>query len=529
MIIIDELPFSHIEKEGFKSFYGEMQPKFHVISRTTVTKDVIGIFNEEKKKLKEHMKELSERDWKLQKKIINFRVLLHPHKGEAIANAVENCLLEWGIEKVMTITLDNAKNNDTCAAELKKRLNKCNGLLLLLGGEFFHIRCFAHIINLVVRDGINEVKGTIKRLRRSVKYVRSGPSHVKTRWNSTYLMIDSALEFEKVFDRLEKHDLNYKIECDVKGEGLLGDSDWRKLKALHTFLEEFYKLTKWVSGSKYVTSNTYFDELTQAKDLLIDNLTNDDVDFCEMAMKMDAKFDKYCNFDSLNLILVVAIILDPRYKMKYVEFWYSAYVEKVSHLSEEEKYGQVVGFIKKLKDLMSRLYNHYKLEDASIRGVNAFSTQELIINSAKNASKCLKAKELFRGILKQKDNMDALNDLERYLGDGLVKNDDCLDVLGRWHEKVSTYHALAIMAREVLSIPVTSVAFECTFSTAGRILDPFRSSLTPIIVESLICSQDWLRNLIPEEISVEEKLENLEEIEKVVFNEMRSLVLGSTS
>ncbi|KAF6159496.1 hypothetical protein GIB67_032267 [Kingdonia uniflora] len=180
------------------------------------------------------------------------------------------------------------------------------------------------------------------------------------------------------------------------------NSDWKKLKALHTFLEEFYKLTKRVSGSKYVTSNTYFDELAQVKDLLIDNLTNDDVDFREMAMKMDAKFDKYCNFDSLNLILVVAIIPDPRYKMKYAEFWYSSYLEKVNYLGEEEKSDQVVSFIEKLKDLMSHLYNHYKLEDASIRDVNAFSTQEAINNLVENAYKRPKAKELFRGILKQK-------------------------------------------------------------------------------------------------------------------------------
>ncbi|XP_016647234.1 PREDICTED: retrovirus-related Pol polyprotein from transposon TNT 1-94 [Prunus mume] len=74
----------------------------------------------------------------------------------------------------MTITLDNAKNNDTCVTNLKKRFNKRN--MMLLGGEFFHVRCFAHVINLVVRDGIEEVKTTIKRLRRSVKYVRSSSS-----------------------------------------------------------------------------------------------------------------------------------------------------------------------------------------------------------------------------------------------------------------------------------------------------------------------------------------------------------------
>lgn len=67
---------------------------------------------------------------------------------------------------------------------------------------------------------------------------------VKTRWNLTYLMIDTAMEFEKVFDRSEELDQNYRIECDVKGIGLLEESDWRKLKALNTFLEEFYELKK---------------------------------------------------------------------------------------------------------------------------------------------------------------------------------------------------------------------------------------------------------------------------------------------
>ena len=50
-----------------------------------------------------------DKDRRLQKKIINFRVLPHPHNGEAIAKAVQCCLLEWGIDNVMTITLDNAK------------------------------------------------------------------------------------------------------------------------------------------------------------------------------------------------------------------------------------------------------------------------------------------------------------------------------------------------------------------------------------------------------------------------------------
>ena len=41
---------------------------------------------------------------------------------------------------------------------------------------------------------------------------------------------------------------------------------------------------------------------------------------------------------------------------------------------------------------------------------------------------------------------------------------------------------------------VSIVASESAFTTGGRILDPFRSSLSPLTVEALICCQNWLRS-----------------------------------
>ncbi|KAK2638420.1 hypothetical protein Ddye_026215 [Dipteronia dyeriana] len=46
-------------------------------------------------------------------------------------------------------------------------------------------------------------------------------------------------------------------------------------------------------------------------------------------------------------------------------------------------------------------------------------------------------------------------------------------------------------------MPVSTVASESAFSTGSYILDPFRSSLTPKIVEGLILTGNWLQATCP--------------------------------
>ncbi|CAH9068731.1 unnamed protein product [Cuscuta epithymum] len=68
------------------------------------------------------------------------------------------------------------------------------------------------------------------------------------------------------------------------------------------------------------------------------------------------------------------------------------------------------------------------------------------------------------------------------------------------------------MARDILVVPISTVASESTFSTSGRVLDCFRSSLSPKIVEALICTQDWLRNQ-SHPISIEENIDEVQRLE----------------
>jgi len=50
-------------------------------------------------------------DWKLNKRILNF-CTISSHKGDELGKTVEKCLIEWEIENVFTITVDNANSND---------------------------------------------------------------------------------------------------------------------------------------------------------------------------------------------------------------------------------------------------------------------------------------------------------------------------------------------------------------------------------------------------------------------------------
>ena len=46
----------------------------------------------------------------------------------------------------------------------------------------------------------------------------------------------------------------------------------------------------------------------------------------------------------------------------------------------------------------------------------------------------------------------------------------------------------------MLAIPVSTIESEFAFNTGGRVLDLFRSSLSPNTVEALICTQNWLKD-----------------------------------
>ncbi|KAI5404423.1 hypothetical protein KIW84_051550 [Lathyrus oleraceus] len=262
-VVLDEQPFSAVEGEGFKYYSKVMQPQFTLPSRSTVARDCFQLHLDEKQKLKAFFKSDCN------------RVALTTD-----CRKIEEVLRDWGIRNVPTITVDNATSNDVAITYLHRKISTMNGMMR--DGKCFHMRCAAHILNLVVNEGLKDKHLSITSVRDAVRFVKFSPYRavkfkeciefagitckklvrldVSTRWNATYLMLEAAEKFQAAFDKLEYEESSYR-EFFGKGSPPSSD-DWDIVRAFISFLKLFYEATNVFSTSQSGSLHSAFHQVS---------------------------------------------------------------------------------------------------------------------------------------------------------------------------------------------------------------------------------------------------------------------------
>ncbi|KAF2297384.1 hypothetical protein GH714_022594 [Hevea brasiliensis] len=141
-------------------------------------------------------------------------------------------------------------------------------------------------VNLVVMDGLKDVGESVLKVRNAVRYIRSSPARLKkfkecveyekidgksslcldvpTRWNSTYLMLNIAQKYERVFERYESQEPMFRLEL---GENGVPDfHDWSECRKMAEMLSHFYELTLRISGSRSSLTPRIVEALICAQD-----------------------------------------------------------------------------------------------------------------------------------------------------------------------------------------------------------------------------------------------------------------------
>ncbi|KAF1874831.1 hypothetical protein Lal_00007446 [Lupinus albus] len=96
-------------------------------------------------------------------------------------------------------------------------------------------------------------------------------------------------------------------------------------------------------------------------------------------------------------------------------------------------------------------------------------------------------------VIENYNSSNCKSELDCYLDESLLPRTECeFDILNWWKTIETKYPTLQMIAKDLLAIPISTVASESAFSTSGRFLTPHRSRLHPHTLEALMCLQDWL-------------------------------------
>ncbi|KAJ7981896.1 Zinc finger BED domain-containing protein [Quillaja saponaria] len=515
MIILHGYPLSMAEHVGFKVFAKNLQPMFEVVPNSVVELSCLDIYGREKQKVFDIVNKLQSRinlsiemwsspenseylclaahyideDWTLQRKILNFVTLDSSHTEDLLSEVIIKCLDEWDIDcKLFSLTFDDCSTDDDIIIRIKEQISQKRPLLS--NGQLYDIRSATHLLNSIIQDAMEALRDVIQKIRGSIRYVRTSQvtqgkfnevaRHAgincqkalvldfPTRWNSTYVMLETALEYKGAFSAMQGQDPTYT--------SALTDIEWKQLSSVTTYLKLLVEITNLFSGNKSPTANIYFPEICDVHIQLIEWCKSSDDFLSSIALKMKAKFDRY--WRKCSLALAVAAILDPRFKMKLVEYYYS------------QIYGSnALNSIKEVSDGIRELFKAYSTGSNMVDQGSALLGSSLpsTINDSRDR---LKGFDKF--IHETSECQSRTSDLDKYLEEPVFPRTSDFNILNWWKVHMPRYPILSMMARDVLGTPMSIFEPESAFSTGGRVLDPSRSLLNPDTRQALICTQDWL-------------------------------------
>ncbi|XVF88285.1 hypothetical protein PTKIN_Ptkin19aG0037700 [Pterospermum kingtungense] len=297
--------------------------------------------------------------------------------------------------------------------------------------------------------------------------------------------LDTAQKYEKAFDCYEDANSFFKSEM-MSADGLLEKDDWLNVRRLYNFLSKFYEMTMKISGFKHVTSNLFLDDICDVYFTLTAWDADPNFEMHSMAKKMKDKFEKYWgNIDKINyLFFFFACMLDLRKKVEYVRFCF------VEMFGEKEAENMTTKVRKGLEDLFNE-YSSFMIP----RGVenDGSSIQQKQTKAADGGEAgegtCQVTWDKFKKFRKDMGKEDHKTQLEKFLSED-DETDDDIDVLMWWKVNSLRCPILASISRDILVVLISTVASESAFSTGGRVFDSYQSSLTPKIIQALVCSQD---------------------------------------
>lgn len=280
---------------------------------------------------------------------------------------------------------------------------------------------------------------------------------VKTRWNSTYDMLEFAVKYKECIQKCiwESTQLS-------RNEQRLCPSadDWALIQYLLQMLHPIKEVTLMVS-KKEIDNN--FVGVVEMIPLLqfVDKSLQESVDLAELPdddelkLAIDAATEKlHYYYDNLSPIVGVSLLLDPRKKLVFLQ-----------------KMQWKPSWINQAMDSFKDAFSFYQMKT----GLQKTQVDQPLPKRSKFSS--------YNDYLDHIEPSDSNSESEvdRYFAQPAIGRK--LDPLQWWKVNAVEYPTLSRMARDYFSVQASSVPSERVFSSGANLVTPKRCKLSPAIIE----------------------------------------------
>ncbi|CAN6811057.1 unnamed protein product [Brassica oleracea] len=375
-------------------------------------------------------------------------------------------------DKVSTILLPNRAGFDEKNVDA---ISKC------MDSPVSVVYCCADLFRLMINDLYSEFSWSLyEDLRMLVGWGRLS----STNWNVRLYHLQQAVGMQKedAFSKDEVYD-----DYDKPS-----DEEWVKILTFCRLAGVIYKVAEEIFEGGYSTSNVYFHLLAELKVMLREEVDSggDGYYFLEKGEKVLKMFDKY--WDDMFLVLAAASVLDPRFKMKYVDFY-------CSKSDEGSKAESVLEYLR-------NVYARYAANDIFRKPIYPVDYEEEDADDEEeeedkeeNKPDAYEDFVLFKEYLKFEGGRSREfqeSELDSYLKQPVMEWNKDFKALEWWKEESQKYPILSRVARDILSIPISRASSYDAYVSEIREPPRYVLSMDAKAANAMVCGRSWL-SLIP--------------------------------
>ena len=552
--------FSVVEQDDFVELVSTLREEYTLPSRNTIKSKVLEQWQNEKKRVRSKLVSdiggsrcgfttdmwtsaakrgymvitihYIDDNWEMKSVIIAFVRVLYPHSGERLGDHFIQAVKAMDPKllcSIWAITTDNASNNGTMLdyinLNLDSEIRDCIEEAVAADAdadsdiscgftntsEVFLVSCFAHTIQLAIKDGLancRNLDAAVGRFRDIVKKISDSPKllealaivcsnlkvankipslDVETRWNSTWEMLNGIISLRKPLEELlrrirDRHEgfCNFTIEPSSRLAENIPPESWSAVQDFCNFLNPFKDATVLMSGSSYPTlglaAPVFFTITQHVKKAIVAQTGFKSTHTIKFAKIVQSKLKEY-EVKIKSQAVLIAAALDPRVKNL---------LQKMEIEPEDVK-----------KYIVQEYQQHYAERYSSFKARKS-STQDSQENSNNNDS----LMGSFMGILDdgdvdgscEQDDESFENELNRWLSHSPMKANQSSRDVCLWFKvnSANLFPRIGFMARDYLGITSTSVPSECAFSRSGTTISKRRARLGDDAVQAICELQAFL-------------------------------------